>query len=70
MTTQSNSRYIFLQQKANEKGARIFVYELENGNRFETFDQRMKFEKVGGSKVSKLVDIIEPEKTRSENEQA
>lgn len=50
------------QQLANEKRQKLYVYELENGNRFETFDIRMKFEIVGGSRVSRLIDIVKPKK--------
>lgn len=51
-----------LQALANEKQSKVYIYELSDGNRFDTLDIRMRGETIGGAHVSKLIDIINPEK--------
>jgi len=68
--TAEERKHAYWQQQANEQNKSLYVYELENGNRFETFDLRLKSEKIGGAKVSKLIEIIKPEKVEKKNGQA
>lgn len=49
-----------LQQLANDHKVKIYLYMLDNGNRFSTPDPMGKNEKVSGAKVEKLLEVIKP----------
>lgn len=69
MNTSLDQQAKRLQIVADENKKKVYIFELQNGNRFETFDIHMRGQKISGSKVSKLVAVISPKKGAN-NEQA
>lgn len=51
-----------LQNYANEKNITVYIYQLQNGNRFASTATFTRTEKVQGSKIEKVIDIIKPQK--------
>lgn len=50
-----------IQKIVNEANKKLYVYELENSNRVSSFEPLPATQKVGGSKIKKLLHILKPE---------
>lgn len=49
------------QMKANEQQKKLYRYRLMNGNTFSSFERITATQKVGGSCVKELIEIVKPQ---------
>ncbi len=54
-----------IQQIVNEANKKLYVYELQNGNRVSSFETISPEQMIDGSKIKKLIQVIKPEKSNN-----